>query len=68
VQILNPSDGSKEKANTLFFTFTCPEQGVIPRVIPNTYAEAMDFLDGQRRHTRAKAVAASLGSKLMRFY
>jgi acyl-coenzyme A thioesterase 9 len=66
-EVLNPLTGVKNKTNTFYFTFTCPDAPV-KRVLPNTYEEAMKYIEGKRRYDYGKQVAQSLGSALMRFY
>lgn len=69
VEMLDPKDGTRHHTNSLHFTFTCPDgTAPLPRVLPETYAEAMDYIEGRRRHMRARSVAESLGSKLVQYY
>ncbi|KAL6075985.1 Thioesterase/thiol ester dehydrase-isomerase [Balamuthia mandrillaris] len=66
-EVVNPKDGSKQRTNTMHYTFTCPESS-IPHVLPVTYQEAMDWVEGRRRYLRGKETATRLGSNLLRFY
>eukprot|EP01121_Diplochlamys_sp_Union-15-3_P005618 TRINITY_DN1594_c0_g2_i1.p1 TRINITY_DN1594_c0_g2~~TRINITY_DN1594_c0_g2_i1.p1 ORF type:complete len:432 (-),score=61.47 TRINITY_DN1594_c0_g2_i1:50-1345(-) len=58
---------TKYVTNTFHFTFTCPTS-VVPRVFPNTYLEAITYLDGKRRYQIGLDIAKSLDSRLLRFY
>jgi acyl-coenzyme A thioesterase 9 len=68
-EVLNPLDKTKDKTNSFYFTFTCPEGGQqLPAVIPDTYEEAIQYLEGKRRYDEGKHTAETLGSQLLRFY
>jgi hypothetical protein len=40
----------------------------VDKVVPNTYEEAMKYLEGKRRYEFGKQVAKEIGSKLAKFY
>jgi len=51
--VTNPKIGQKHMTNTFNFTFLCPENETpLPRIIPETYEEAMKYLEGKRRVDR----------------
>lgn len=68
-EVLNPLNRTRDKTNSFHFTFTCPEGGQeVPAVIPDTYEEAIKYLEGKRRYAEGKRTAETLGSRLLRFY
>lgn len=46
VETYNPITGKNDTTNTLHFTFQVPE--VVNEVVPNSYDEAMMYIDGRR--------------------
>jgi acyl-coenzyme A thioesterase 9 len=67
-QVLNPRDGTRQKTNSFFFTFTCPERTSDKRVKPTTYEESMRYIDGRRRLNAGRDFAKSMQSRLLKFY
>jgi hypothetical protein len=70
-EVLNPLERTRDKTNSFHFTFTCPEghgDEALPTVIPDTYEEGIQYLDGKRRYDEGKRTAEALGSRLLRFY
>lgn len=68
-EVLHPLDRTRDKTNSFHFTFTCPEGNQdVPLVIPDSYEEAIKYLEGKRRYDEGKCTAESLGSRLVRFY
>lgn len=66
-EVLNPRENTRDVTTTFHFTFTCPD-GIVDKVVPNTYEEAMKYLEGKRRYEFGKQVAKEIGSKLAKFY
>ncbi|KAL2912790.1 hypothetical protein HK105_207677 [Polyrhizophydium stewartii] len=52
--VINPqSDGPKRQTtNTFHFTFAAPKLDRVPRVMPETYEESMNYIEGRRRKQR----------------
>lgn len=46
VETYNPITGQNDTTNTLHFTFQVPE--IVNEVLPNSYDEAMMYIDGRR--------------------
>lgn len=46
VETYNPVSGKNDTTNTFHFTFQVPE--VVNEVVPNSYDEAMMYIDGKR--------------------
>lgn len=65
--VINPKDDSKERTNTFFYTFTCPEKP-IKTVVPESYEETMYWIEGRRKFLEGREIASSMESRLMRFY
>ena len=66
--VIKPETGARDKTNTFYFTFACPGVSEIPQVIPSTYKEAMDYLEGKRKYERGKEHAMKMRSSLIRSY
>jgi acyl-coenzyme A thioesterase 9 len=51
--VLNPSNNEHLTTNTFRFTMSCPVKAgdQIPCILPETYMEAMKYLEGKRRMT-----------------
>ncbi|KAG2385671.1 hypothetical protein C9374_003486 [Naegleria lovaniensis] len=65
VWVLDPPSGKKLQCNIFHFAFTCP---IVHKVVPDTYAEAMLYLEGKRIHKKGKTMAELLNSKLAASY
>ncbi|KAF0972861.1 hypothetical protein FDP41_009110 [Naegleria fowleri] len=65
VWVLDPPSGKKLQCNIFHFAFTCP---IVYKVVPDTYAEAMLYLEGKRIHKKGKTMAELLNSKLAASY
>ncbi|KAI8927922.1 HotDog domain-containing protein [Entophlyctis helioformis] len=51
--VINPLHGpGRETTNTFHFTFAAPKSDSVPRVVPQTYDESMQFIEGRRRKLR----------------
>mmetsp|Transcript_54065 Transcript_54065/g.117652 ORF Transcript_54065/g.117652 Transcript_54065/m.117652 type:complete len:258 (-) Transcript_54065:104-877(-) len=50
--------GVHKTCNVAHYTFDVPEDATLRTIHPHTYSEAMDMLDGRRRHARAFEVGA----------
>jgi len=67
---VTPNQGvglQKVRTNSFYFTFTCPDKP-LSKLVPNTYAEAMQYLDGMRRYKSGKEMSSTLESRLLKFY
>eukprot|EP01007_Sphenomonas_quadrangularis_P003763 NODE_810_length_1157_cov_152.651625_g655_i0.p2 GENE.NODE_810_length_1157_cov_152.651625_g655_i0~~NODE_810_length_1157_cov_152.651625_g655_i0.p2 ORF type:complete len:315 (-),score=79.78 NODE_810_length_1157_cov_152.651625_g655_i0:32-976(-) len=51
LDVVYPVDGSHQRTNTLSFIFGCPDLP-IRGILPETYAEAMRFIEGRRNYMR----------------
>lgn len=60
-QVYNPSTGSTSTTNAFYFTLEAPD--VVAEVIPQTYYEAMLYVDG-RRHFHKELTQGAFASKL----
>lgn len=50
-EVVNPTTGSHDTTNIFHFTFTT-ENVIIPTVMPKSYADYMQYLDGKRRYEK----------------
>lgn len=66
VYVLDPPTGKKLLCNTFHFAFNSP--GIVYKVVPETYNEAVLHLEGKRIHKQGKQMAEILGSKLAASY
>jgi len=64
---LNSKEGTEQTTNTYYFTLTCPEV-TLKQIIPNTYEEAITYLEGRRRYSEGKDISKECESQLIRFY
>jgi acyl-coenzyme A thioesterase 9 len=71
-EITDLKTGEIDTSNTFHLTFGISQFGKdrssIPKVVPQSYSEAMDFLDGKRRFEHSKSVAFISKSALYEFY
>eukprot|EP01130_Rhizamoeba_saxonica_P002246 TRINITY_DN1208_c0_g1_i6.p1 TRINITY_DN1208_c0_g1~~TRINITY_DN1208_c0_g1_i6.p1 ORF type:complete len:254 (-),score=39.07 TRINITY_DN1208_c0_g1_i6:698-1459(-) len=58
---------SPTTTNTFYFTYTCPEAQLRP-IMPQTYSQAMKYLEGQRAIKSGKTISESLESRLLKYY
>ncbi|ORX65452.1 Thioesterase/thiol ester dehydrase-isomerase [Basidiobolus meristosporus CBS 931.73] len=47
--VLDHEKSSKRTTNVFHFTFTGEPSSEVPRILPRTYAEAMEYLEGKKR-------------------
>ena len=54
VEVLHPETGKKETTNIFYFSFGIPVQN---RIVPETYQEAMMFIEGKRIHEKSRKMS-----------
>jgi len=59
--VIHPEIGKEELTNVFAFTFECKKLSDVDakKVIPQTYAEAMKYLEGRRRHEGRQSTTSS---------
>jgi len=61
-KVADPLTGVWRVSNTFHFTFHAPHADFgVRQVVPNTYTESMEFLEGKRRWENGQAVRQALG-------
>ena len=66
-EITNLRTGETDTTNIFHFTYATQSCSV-PEVVPESYQEAMDYLDGKRRFENCKELALRSRSELFIFY
>ena len=53
--VIDPATGKQETTNVFHFVFVCNEKPLRP-LLPETYEEAMNYIDAMRRHFDGKDI------------
>mmetsp|Transcript_35562 Transcript_35562/g.92714 ORF Transcript_35562/g.92714 Transcript_35562/m.92714 type:complete len:502 (-) Transcript_35562:823-2328(-) len=52
-EVINPTTGNRDLTNDFFFTFSFPE-GPVPRLMPESFDEMEDYVEGMRRQAQGR--------------